>query len=68
MYAQGSLQHITHQSREGCATSQAMGAVWLVGFELGHGFTVSELFFHSSAGLDKLGSVSLHQISSSIEA
>lgn len=43
------------------------GAVWLEGFELGHDFTISELFFRRSARLDKSGPVSLHLISSSIE-
>lgn len=61
------LSQPTRQSREGCAKSHAMGAVCLEGFELGHDFTNSELFFHPSAGLDKSGPVSLHQTSSSME-
>lgn len=71
MCVQGSLQPIlsqlTRQFREGCATSQATDALWLEGFELGHGFTISELFFCPSAELDKSGSLSLHGISSSTE-
>lgn len=65
--AQGSLQPIlsqlTCQSREGCA----MGALWLEGLQLGRGFTIPELFFYPSTGLDKSGSLSLHQISYSAE-
>lgn len=44
------------------ASPQDMGVVWLEVLGSGHGFTISELFFCLSAGLDKSGCVSLYQM------